>query len=72
MERAEPGRGHLHREEEEGNVNGYKTFRTTMGHKVRVKMTDDEIAEQELFHIVIVLLPSLAFVLFAAAWLGRW
>lgn len=53
-------------------MKGYKTFRTTMGHKIRVKMSEDEIAEQELFHIVIVLLPSLAFVLFAAAWLGRW
>ena len=53
-------------------MKGYKTFRTTMGHKVRVKMSEDEIAEQELFHIVIVLLPSLTFVLFAAAWLGRW
>lgn len=53
-------------------MKGYKTFRTTMGHKVRVKMSEEEIAEQELFHIVIVLLPSLAFVLFACAWLGRW
>ena len=53
-------------------MKGYKTFRTTMGHKVRVRMTEDEIAEQELFHIVIVLLPLSTFVLFAVAWLGRW
>lgn len=53
-------------------MKGYKTFRTTMGHKIRVKMSEDEIAEQELFHIVIVLLPSLTFILFACAWLGRW
>ena len=53
-------------------MKGYKTFRTTMGHKIRVKMSAEEIAERELYHIIIVLLPSLAFVLFAAAWLGRW
>ena len=53
-------------------MKGYKTFRTTMGHKVRVKMSEDEIAERERFHIVIVLLPSLTFVLFACVYLGRW
>ena len=50
----------------------YRTFRTTMGHKVRVRMSAEEIAEQELFHIVLVLLPSLTVVLFAAAYFGRW
>ena len=53
-------------------MKGYKTFRTTMGHKIRVKMSDEEIAEQELFHIVLVLLPSLTCVLFAVAYFGRW
>lgn len=53
-------------------MKGYKTFRTTMGHKIRVRMSAEEIAERELFHIVVVLLPAASFVLFAAAWLGRW
>ena len=53
-------------------MKGYKTFRTTMGHKIRVKMSDEEIAERELFHMILFLLPSLTFILFAAAWLGKW
>ena len=53
-------------------MKGYRTFKTTMGNKVRVRMSEDEIAERQLFHIVLFLLPSLTFILFAAAWLGRW
>lgn len=53
-------------------MKGYKTFRTTMGHKYRAKMTDDEIADLQLFHIVLVVLPSLTIVLFAVAYFGRW
>ena len=50
----------------------YRTFRTTMGHKVRVRMTEEEIAERSLFRIVVVMVPLLSFVLLAAASLGRW
>ena len=50
----------------------YRTFKTTMGHKVRVRMSEEEIAERELFHMILFLLPSLTFILFAAAWLGKW
>ena len=53
-------------------MKGYRTFKTTMGHRIRVKMSDEEIAERELFHMILFLLPSLTFILFAAAWLGRW
>lgn len=53
-------------------MKGYKTFRTTMGHKIRVRMSEQEIAERQLFHMVVVLLPSFVFILFAVAWLGRW
>ena len=53
-------------------MKGYKTFRTTMGHKIRVRMSAEEIAERELFRIVVVLLPAASFVFLAAAWLGRW
>ena len=50
----------------------YRTFKTSMGHKVRVRMNDDEIAERELFHIMLFLLPFLSGALMAAIWLGRW
>ena len=72
MERAETGRNRLHRKKAGGKMKGYRTFRTTMGHKIRVRMSEEEIAERELFRIVVVLLPSASFILFAAAWLGRW
>lgn len=49
----------------------YRTFRTTMGRKYRVRMTDDELAEQELFHIVLILVPFLSTVLLMAVWLWR-
>lgn len=51
-------------------MKGYKTIKTTMGHKIRVRMTEEEIADQEIFHMVLFLLPSLAFCLFAAVWLS--
>lgn len=49
----------------------YRTFRTTMGRKYRVRMTEDEVAEQELFNIILVLVPFLATVLLMAVWLWR-
>lgn len=53
-------------------MKGYRTFKTTMGHKMRVRMSDEEIAERELFHIVLFLLPSMTVILFACAYFGRW
>lgn len=49
----------------------YRTFRTTMGRKYRVRMTDDELAERELFHITLILVPFLSTVLLMAVWLWR-
>lgn len=35
----------------------YRIEKTSMGHKIRVKMSDDEIAERQLFHMAIVMFP---------------
>ena len=53
-------------------MKGYRTFKTTMGHKIRVRMSEDEIAELELFHMILFLLPTATLVLFAFAYFGRW
>ena len=49
----------------------YRTFKTTMGRKYRVRMTEDEVAEQELFHIALILVPFVSTVLLMAVWLWR-
>lgn len=49
-------------------MKGYMTFKTTMGHKIRVKMSDEEIAERELFHMVLVALPLVASALMFFLW----
>ena len=41
-------------------MKGYRTFKTTMGHKVRVRLSDNEIAERILYRIAIVTLPFVA------------
>lgn len=46
----------------------YRTFKTTMGRKYRVRMTDDELAERELFNIVLVLLPFVSAALMFFLW----
>ena len=50
----------------------YRTFKTTMGRKYKVRMTEDEIAERELFNITLVLVPFLSTILLMAVWLWRW
>ena len=73
MERADRRTGdYLHRKEANCTMKGYRTFRTTMGHKIRVRMSEDEIAELELFHMILFLLPTATLVLFAFAYFGRW
>lgn len=52
-------------------MNKYRTFKTTMGHKIRVRMSDDEIAERELFYMIITVLPFLTVILFACVYFGR-
>ena len=49
-------------------MNKYRTFKTTMGHKIRVRMSDDEIAERELFHMVLVALPLVTSALMFFLW----
>ena len=38
----------------------YMTLKTNMGHKIRVRMSDEEIAGRTLYRIAIVTLPFLA------------
>ena len=50
-------------------MSNYRTFKTTMGHKIRMRMTEEEIAERELFHIVLVALPFIASVGMFLLWI---
>ena len=47
----------------------YKTLKTTMGRKYRVRMTDDEVAERDLFRLAVIGLPFLASVLMTILWI---
>ena len=44
-----------------------RTFKTTLGHRYTMRVCEDEVQERQLFHAVLVLLPTLAVILFAAA-----
>lgn len=44
----------------------YKTLKTTMGRKYKVRMSEDEISERSLFRMAIIVLPFLTSVLFTA------
>lgn len=44
-------------------MSGYRTFKTTMGHKIRVKMTPQEIREQRILRAMILVTP------FAMCWI---
>ena len=44
----------------------YRTFKTTMGHKIRVRMTEQEIFERDLLRLMIIVVP------FAMCWLFAW
>ena len=46
----------------------YKVLKTTMGRKYKVRMSDDEIAERELFHMAITVLPFVTAILFFVIW----
>ena len=52
-------------------MNKYRTFRTTMGRKYRVRMTKEEVEEQELYNIVIVTLPFISAILLFVVWYTR-
>ena len=47
----------------------YKVLKTTMGRKYKVRMTEDEVAERDLFRLAIIGLPFLASVLMTILWI---
>ena len=49
----------------------YRTFKTTLGHKYKVRMDRDEIAEKELYNMTIVILPFISTILLMLVWLYR-
>ena len=49
----------------------YKVLKTTMGRKYKVRMSDDEVMERDLFRLAIVVLPFFGTVLLMAVWLWR-
>lgn len=46
----------------------YRTFKTTMGRKYKVRMTDDEIVERDLYRLAVVALPLISSVLMFLIW----
>jgi len=48
-------------------MTGYRTFKTTMGHKVRMKMSRQEIVERRILMALIICSPFLMCWLFAIA-----
>ena len=46
----------------------YKVLKTTMGRKYKVPMSEEEIAERDLFHLVVVALPFIASALMFFLW----
>ena len=49
-------------------MKGYKTIKTTLGHKIRVRMTAQEIREQQLFRAAVVLMPLFGSALLFFVW----
>ena len=47
----------------------YKVLKTSMGRKYKVRMTEDEVAERDLFRLAVVALPFLASVLMTILWI---
>ena len=52
-------------------MKNYRTFKTTMGRKFRVRMTAEEMAEKELYNLVIVVLPFVGTIALMLTWLWR-
>ena len=48
-------------------MKGYRTEKTTMGHKLRIRMSKEEIRERRIFHALMVILPTGMVWLFALA-----
>lgn len=49
----------------------YKTLKTSMGRKYRVRMTEDEIMERDLYRLALFALPFFGTVLLMLVWLWR-
>ena len=48
----------------------YKTFKTTMGHKIRVRMSEEEIAARWIYRFVLVTAPFVGSVLLMTVWMA--
>lgn len=46
----------------------YKVLKTTMGRKYKVRMSEDEIAERDLYRMAVVILPLISSVLMFLIW----
>ena len=55
----------------EAAMKGYRTFKTTLGHKYRVRMDAEERAEKELFTFVQIITTSIGTLLLMIVWLMR-
>jgi len=51
-------------------VNHYRTIKTTMGRKYRMRIPEDELAERRLFHAALVCLPFFGTIAMMAVWLA--
>ena len=50
-------------------MTGYKTIRTSTGHRIRVRMSDEERAARTLYNIALVVLPFVSSVLMFWVWI---
>lgn len=46
----------------------YKTVRTTMGHKIRVRMSEQEVMERRLYWAAVTILPFVGSALMFFVW----
>ena len=49
-------------------MNRYKVLKTTMGHKIRVRMSEEEIMERTLYRLTITILPFIGSALMFWLW----
>ena len=52
-------------------VTQFRTYKTTLGHKYRMRIAEDEKHERSLFRASVVILPFLASVAMTLVWLWR-
>ena len=48
----------------------YRTYKTTLGHKVCVRMSDEEVAAQWLYRFALVAVPFISSVLLTVVWMA--